>query len=87
MKRVSRFAAGFVHLIRVNPRPSVFGSDVVPNEHNAFLRPAITRENPARAFARRIDNGTMGQEEALDILRTWFFENPVRFYRLSIPAD
>lgn len=40
----------------------------------------MARENFARVFAARIDRGTMGFEDAVRILRLWFWDNPLALY-------
>ena len=45
----------------------------------------MTRENFAAVFARRIEDGLMSFDEAMDVLHQWFWDNPLRFYgRLKV---
>jgi len=45
----------------------------------------MAREDFAQVFARRIDNGIMSFDEAEQILKLWFWDNPLRLYtRLSV---
>ena len=46
----------------------------------------MARENFARVFGSRIDGERMSFDEAVEILGTWFYDNPLRLYkRLEIP--
>jgi len=45
----------------------------------------MARENFARVFGARIDRGMMGMDEALEILKLWFWDNPLALYsRLEV---
>ena len=45
----------------------------------------MARENFARVFGRRIDRGQMSFEQAMEILKLWFWDNPLKLYsRLQI---
>ncbi len=45
----------------------------------------MARENFAAVFGRRIDGGEMSLDEAGEILRMWFWDNPLRLYdRLEV---
>ena len=45
----------------------------------------MARENFARVFGARIDRGMMGLDEALEILKLWFWDNPLALYtRLEV---
>jgi predicted TIM-barrel fold metal-dependent hydrolase len=41
----------------------------------------MARENFARVFGARIDRGLMSYDDAVAILRMWFWDNPLRVYR------
>jgi len=41
----------------------------------------IARENFACVFGRRIDNGLMDMANAKDVLRKWFWDNPLALYK------
>jgi len=41
----------------------------------------MARENFARVFSARIDRGLMDFDEAVHILKLWFWENPLALYR------
>ena len=42
----------------------------------------MARENLAVVFGRRIDRGLMDLDDACEILKMWFYDNPLELYRL-----
>jgi len=61
-----------------------FGSDTHQMVEKVYGHLELARRNVASVLARRIDAGLMNCEDALHLARTWFFENPVRIYRLAL---
>lgn len=43
----------------------------------------MAREDIAEVLARRVDEGRMGLDEAVEICRLWLYENPKQLYRLG----
>jgi len=65
-----------------------FGGDYgaphgVPVE-NVFGHLTMAREAIVRVLARRIAEGQMTHDEAADLARRWFFDNPKALYRLDL---
>ncbi len=57
-----------------------FGGDFNTMPENIWAHLEIARENFAEVMADRILRGRLDLDEALRILRAWFFDNPVRVY-------
>jgi predicted TIM-barrel fold metal-dependent hydrolase len=58
-----------------------FGGDEVMAPENIIGHLQMARENFAQVFGRRIDRGLMDFDEAMQILRLWFWDNPLQLYR------
>jgi hypothetical protein len=41
----------------------------------------MAKETLAQVFGRRIDRGLIGFDEAVHILKLWFWDNPLALYR------
>ncbi len=63
---------------------TAFGADYGAQIENVYGCLKMTKENVARALARRIDAGRMDFDEAMRIANMWFYDNPRRTY--SRPA-
>jgi uncharacterized protein len=57
-----------------------FGGDYVRPVEKVVGHLHMARENFARVFGSRIDRGVMSFDEAVEILRLWFWENPRNLY-------
>ncbi len=64
-----------------------FGSDVHQTVEKVYGHLELARWNVARVLARRIGEGLMDVDRALELAHEWFFENPVRIYRLPRGKD
>ncbi len=62
-----------------------FGGDYVYFIEKIYGHLWMARENVAIALGERVDRGLMDMDEARDILKAWFYDNPKRFYRLGQP--
>jgi predicted TIM-barrel fold metal-dependent hydrolase len=61
-----------------------FGGDYSVGIEKVYGQLTMARENIARPLARRIAEGRLDQEAALQIARRWFFDNPVELYGLQV---
>ena len=61
-----------------------FGGDYAMCVENVYGHLQIARENIARVLTRRIERGSLSTDEAIEIARSWLYENPVKLYRLSL---
>lgn len=59
-----------------------FGGDYPDVPEYAVSHLEIARENTAAALAGLVDSGWLPREEAVQLARGWFYENPKRFFRL-----
>jgi hypothetical protein len=59
-----------------------FGGDYPDVPEYAVSHLEIARENTAAALAGLVDSGWISREEAVQLARGWFYENPKRFFRL-----
>jgi hypothetical protein len=57
-----------------------FGGDYTRPYMKVYGHLQMARENVAAVLGRRIDAGSMDEEEALRLARLWFYENPKAFY-------
>ncbi len=57
-----------------------FGGDYAQAVEKVVGHLHMARENLALVFGRRIDRGMMGFDEAVEILKRWFWDNPLRLY-------
>jgi len=62
-----------------------FGGDYAIPVEKTYGHLVMARENIARVLAARIEQGVMNEEEAVDLARRWFYDNPVTLYRLAEP--
>jgi len=64
-----------------------FGGDYARPVEKVVGHLHMAREDFARVFGARIDRGMMGFDEAVEILRLWFWDNPLALYtKLNLPA-
>lgn len=59
-----------------------FGGDYVSNPENVWGHLEIARDNFAEVFARKIKNGVMDFDSAVNIVQMWMYDNPKRVYKL-----
>jgi predicted TIM-barrel fold metal-dependent hydrolase len=64
-----------------------FGGDVRWMVEKVYGHLELARQNIADVLARRIERGLMNLEDTTRIAKLWFFDNPVRIYRLPVPLD
>ncbi len=61
-----------------------FGGDYGKPVEKVYGHLMMAREDIARVLATRIERGLLGTDEALEIARKWFYENPKELYRLKV---
>jgi hypothetical protein len=59
-----------------------FGADFVTFIESVYGHLHMARENVAIALGDRVDRRLMGLDEAKQILKAWFYDNPRDFYRV-----
>jgi len=57
-----------------------FGGDYVQAVEKVVGHLHIAKENCACVFGRRIDRGMIGFDDAVTILKRWFWDNPLKLY-------
>ncbi|MBN1642539.1 MAG: amidohydrolase family protein [Anaerolineae bacterium] len=62
---------------------SAFGGDYRVAVHKVWGHLVMARECVAAALGDRIDGESLDREEALRIAHMWFYDNPLRIYRLE----
>jgi uncharacterized protein len=72
-----------IDLVPVN-KIIAFGGDYRLCVQKAWGALVMARECVASALARRVDAGDFDRAEALRIAKLWFFDNPVRIYKLPV---
>ena len=60
-----------------------FGGDVSTSPYKIYGALCLARENIARALAVRVRRGQMSEQRAVDLCRTWLYDNPKRIYGLK----
>jgi len=63
-----------------------FGADYVFFIEKVYGHLQIARENIALVLGDRVDRGLMDIDEAKAILKAWFYDNPKRFYKISMQS-
>ncbi len=61
-----------------------FGGDYATPVEKVYGHLIMAREDFARVFARRIEAGLITEEEAIEVLKLWFWDNPKELYRLDV---
>jgi predicted TIM-barrel fold metal-dependent hydrolase len=59
-----------------------FGGDVGAGPYKVYGALCLARENIARALAARIRRREMSERRALEVCRSWLYDNPKRIYGL-----
>ena len=79
--------SGIDELIDQVPTSKVFafGGDYAVSVEKVVGHLHMAKENFAQVFGRRIDRGLMSFDEAAEIIKLWFWDNPLRVYsRLKV---
>ena len=63
---------------------SAFGGDYIRPVEKVYGHLVMAREDIAVVLGRRVDEGSLGMDEATQIAHQWFFENPKRIYGLEV---
>ena len=61
-----------------------FGGDYNEPVEEVYGHLVMARESMAKVLGRRIKEGTMTENQALVLLKKWFWDNPVELYRLKL---
>ncbi len=61
-----------------------FGGDYGLPVEKVYGHLVMAREDVARVLARRIEQGGMNESQALDIVKQWFWDNPIALYNLNL---
>jgi len=72
----------YVDIVPVNKIIAFGGDYSAPAIEKVWGHLVMARENIAHALASLINDGRMDLEQALWIVRLWFYENPARLYNL-----
>ena len=59
-----------------------FGGDHATLPYNVKTHLNEAKENLALVFAKRVDEGKLDTDEAVSVLKRWFYDNPKEFYGL-----
>ena len=59
-----------------------FGGDFIWNPEQTWGHLVMCRESLAKVFAARIRRGMIDLDGAVEVLETWMYDNPKRYYRL-----
>jgi len=70
-----------IDMVPVN-KVFAFGADYVTFIETVYGHLYIARENVAIALGDRVDRCLMDLDDAKEILKAWFYDNPKRFYGL-----
>ena len=70
-----------IDLIPIN-KIIAFGGDygVVEKVYGHLI---MAKENVAKVLARRIKEGLFSEDEAIELAKKWFYENPKELYKLK----
>jgi predicted TIM-barrel fold metal-dependent hydrolase len=61
-----------------------FGADYGKPVEKVYGHLLMARENIARVLGARVERGLMTTDEAVDVARLWFYENPKGLYKLDV---
>lgn len=73
----------YVDIVPVNKIIAFGGDYSAPALEKIWGHLVMARKNIAHALAQLIDDGRLGLDEALWLVRLWFYENPARLYGLD----
>lgn len=83
--QTSRALDEIIDLVPIN-KVIAFGGDYRVSVQETWGHLTMARECVAEALSHRITSGQMSKQDAFDIARLWFYENPKRIYRLHCPT-
>jgi len=72
-----------IDLVPIN-KVIAFGGDYRIPVEKVYGHLKMARENIAKVLARRIKEKLMSENEAIEIAKMWFYQNPKELYRLNI---
>jgi uncharacterized protein len=61
-----------------------FGGDYVLPVEKVYGHLTMAREDIAKVLARRVGERQMTEDQALDLAKKWFWDNPKELYRLNV---
>jgi len=61
-----------------------FGGDYATPVEKVYGHLVMAREDIAAVLARRIERGSVSEDEALSLARQWLWDNPKELYRLKV---
>jgi predicted TIM-barrel fold metal-dependent hydrolase len=73
----------YIDIVPVNKIIAFGGDYSAPAVEKVWGHLVMARENIAYALAILISDGRMGKEEALELAKLWFYENPAMLYGLK----
>lgn len=73
----------YLDLVPVN-KILAFGGDYRKPVEKIYGHLVMAREDIARVLAGRVAEGLMTEDQALEVARLWFWENPKKLYRLLV---
>jgi len=63
---------------------TAFGGDYsMPAVEKVYGHLSMAQENIAAALARMAQDGRMTEDRAMDVAKMWFWDNPIKLYRLD----
>jgi len=72
-----------IDLVPIN-KIIAFGGDYVLPVEKVYGHLVMARENIVKVLGRRIQEGLMTENEAIEIAKRWFYDNPKELYHLKI---
>lgn len=72
-----------IDLVPVN-KVIAFGGDYGKPVEKVYGHLVMAREDVAKVLGQRIENGFLTENEAVEIAKKWFYENPKELYNLKI---
>jgi len=72
-----------IDLVPIN-KIIAFGGDYHTQVEKVYGHLVMARENIARALGRRIEDGLLTENEAIEMAKRWFYDNPKELYQLKI---
>jgi hypothetical protein len=61
-----------------------FGGDYNKPVEKIYGHLVMARENISQVLGDRVKDGLMTEDEAIEIAKQWFYENPKELYQLQI---
>lgn len=72
-----------IDLVPVN-KITAFGGDYMWAVEKVYGHLVMARENIARVLGKRVEDKLLTENEAVEIAKLWFYENPKQLYQLDI---